>query len=98
TEYSNTGALVIQEGVKSSGRPITLYGGKEGSWITRQTLLDLYALSEVSGQQLTLQLWSRTFNVTFRRPAIEAEPISRIADPSVTHNYAITINLMEVTP
>jgi len=49
-------------------------------------------------QTLTLALWDRTFNVMFRRPALEADEIIRKANPSAEHDYAITINLMEITP
>lgn len=95
-EYSLTGALILQEGAKQSGRPITLYGGKEGAWIDRQTLLNLQLMSNVPDQTMTLVLWGTSYTVAFRRPAFEAEEILRSANPDVDHLYSITINLMEV--
>jgi hypothetical protein len=98
TDYSLIGNLVVQEGTRQDGRPITLYGGPDGAWITRATLQALYAMASVPYQTLTLALWDRTFNVMFRRPALEADEIIRKANPSAEHDYAITINLMEITP
>lgn len=97
TEYSLTGALIVQSGAMQAGRPITLYGGREGAWIKRAKLEQLYAMASVSGLQMTLQLWGRTFTVMFRETPLNAEPIRRLADPGPDWNYAITINLMEVT-
>lgn len=98
TDYSETGALVVQEGERQDGRPITLFGGREGGWISRASLESLYQLASVPNQVMTLSLWGRSFNVMFRRPALEATPIGREADPLPDHKYALTINLMEVNP
>jgi hypothetical protein len=97
TDYSMTGALVVQEGERQDGRPITLFGGR-GVWVERSTVEALYAMASVPDQVMTLALWGRTFFVIFRRPAIDAEAIRRLANPGATHKYAITINLMEITP
>lgn len=97
TDYSMTGSLVVQEGQRQDGRPITLYGGRE-VWISRATIESLYAMASVPDQRMTLALWGRSFTVMFRRPAIEAEPIRRIANPGSEHKYAVTINLMEINP
>lgn len=97
TDYSETGALVIQEGERQDGRPITLFGGR-GVWVARSLVEALYAMASVPDQVMTLNLWGREFNVMFRRPALEAEPIRRLANPGPNHTYALTINLMEVNP
>lgn len=98
TDYSLTGSLVVQEGERQDGRPITLYGGTEGAWIDRATLEALYAMASVPNQPMTLALWGRTFSVMFRRPAIEAQEIMRQANPGPDHQYAVTVNLMEINP
>lgn len=98
TEYSLTGSLIVQEAERQDGRPITLFGGRTGAWMTRAALEALYELASVPDQVMTLNLWGREFTVIFRRPAIEAEEITRVADPGASHQYAITINLMEVNP
>lgn len=97
TDYSMTGALVVQEGERQDGRPITLFGGRD-VWVERATIEALHAMASVPDQLMTLALWGRSFTVMFRRPAIEAEPIRRMANPGAGHKYAATINLMEINP
>ena len=98
TEYSLVGNLVVHEGSRQDGRPITLFGGKEASWISRADLEQLYAMASVPEKEFTLVLWGRSFNVMFRRPPIQVEPIRRLANPGPDHKYAVTINLMEINP
>jgi hypothetical protein len=38
TEYSLTGALIVDSGQRLAGRPITLQGDQSGGWITRSTV------------------------------------------------------------
>lgn len=98
-EYSLSGALIVQEGVKLRGREITLFGGEDSAWITRAVLLQLYAFASAPGKVMTLTLHARTFTVMFRHPgAIEAAEIIRQADPADSDFYSVTINLFEVTP
>lgn len=96
SEYSIGGALVIQEGVKQTGRPITLFGGSDGAWITRSQLIELRTIAEQAGKILILNLWGQVFNVMFTRPPIVAEEIMRQADPGDDHFYSVTVNLIEV--
>lgn len=98
TDYSLAGNLVVQEGSRQDGRPITLFGGREAAWISRADLEQLYAMASVPQQQLTLSLWGRSFTVMFRRPPMDVEAIRRIANAGPDHSYAVTINLMEITP
>ncbi|KMQ75304.1 hypothetical protein [Marinobacter subterrani] len=97
TDYSATGSLIVQEGERQDGRPITLATG-DGRVLTRAELLQLYALAAIPNQVLTLTLWGRTFSVMFRRPALEAQELYRQANPGTDHPYTVTINLMEITP
>lgn len=98
TEYSLPGNLMVQEGARQDGRPITLYGGKEGAWASRSLVESLYSMASIPEHTMTLNLWGRAFNVMFRRPPLSATPIHRLANPGPDHQYAITINLMEVNP
>ena len=96
-DYSLTGALVIQEGVKYGGRPITLFGGEDTAWVTRATVTALFQSTAVAGRKMTLTYHDRVFTVMWRRPQpIEATEIRRVANPGPTDWYNITINLMEV--
>ena len=45
-EYSITGALLLDSSTRLAGRPITLQGSEDAGWLTRTTLLALYALAE----------------------------------------------------
>ncbi|MCK7547196.1 hypothetical protein ACFQGA_09590 [Marinobacter koreensis] len=98
TDYSQTGSLIVQEGERQDGRPITLFGGRDGAWMSRAELEQLYSLASVPSKQFTLNLWGRTFNVMFRRPPLTVEPIRRMANPGPDHQYAVTVNLMEINP
>lgn len=98
TEYSLSGALIVQEAAKQDGRPFTLYGGNEGAWATRATIKALHQMASVPGKTLTLSLWGQQYTVIFRRPALAAAEIMRLANPGDDHFYSITINLTEVNP
>lgn len=74
SEYSLTGALVVEEAVKLAGRPITLAG--EWAWIDITTLADLRALAATPGWTGTLVLADgRSFTVAFREGGVTAEPV-----------------------
>lgn len=91
-EYSTTGALLIDLGVKQAGRPITLTGEEDKAWTTRKTVLDLQALAAEPGREMTLVIAGRSFQVLFRqsdgRP-IEAEPVFRTIPPGDDHKYIL---------
>jgi len=99
SDYSITGALLIDEAAKQAGRPITLEGQNDQGWVERQTLLDLYDLAAMAGARHALELADgRTFNVTFRpgESAITAKPLIRLAVPTSTAKYIVTLRLTEV--
>lgn len=97
TEYSLTGALIVQEAVKQAGRPITLEAKQEGLWVTRATVLELRALAETPGWSGTLTLHDgRTFTVCFREDRISAEPVRHIAPLESGDAYTMTLKLMTV--
>lgn len=107
TEWSITGALLVQEGEKQAGRPITLIGGRTWAWMTRVALLALQSqLDNAPGTGLTLVLHdSRSFQVIPRMDesgAIQASPLPRIgdsgfADPSDDDWYYIDeLRLLEI--
>jgi len=72
-DRSLTGGLIIQEGLKQYGRPITLEG-----WLSRSVVEALVAKEAGAGVVMDLVLPDeRTFFVTFDRNnvAVEARPI-----------------------
>lgn len=81
TEYSLTGALLVEQATKQAGRPITLVGGKDFAWLTRAQAAALKALLD-TGAAMTLTLHdARTFTVL---PANDAPlviaPLPRVRD------------------
>jgi hypothetical protein len=98
TEYSITGALLVQSSERLSGRPITLQGEESAGWIRRDVLLSIRAAASVPGDVLALTLADgRTFSVMFAPGnPITARPIARPELPPNTHPYVATVRLIEV--
>lgn len=75
-EYSLTGDLIIEESVKQNGRPITLVGAENKSWIEKTTLDALTASAQIPNLKMTLSLISgQSFTVRWdlsKEKAIEA--------------------------
>lgn len=106
SDYSLTGALIIQSATKLKGRPITLIGQSDGSdhtvWISRSALLALKTALDVAGATFTLTLHdARTFTVMANGP-LKATPLPAYksllpADPDSTHWYLLNeLPLIEV--
>ena len=103
-ERSLTGALIIQEGVKLKGRPITLEAKSEEQgyvWMDRTTLLALKTLEETPGWSGTLTLAdARTFTVSFREDGLIADPVihqtASTANALTALPYTFTLQLMTV--
>ena len=85
TEYSTSGALLIQEGVKLKGRYITLAGKDDMAWITREQGVTLLSMANSPGLVMTLRFLHPgtmatllTFNTMFRhfeKPAVDIKRI-----------------------
>jgi hypothetical protein len=101
-ERSITGALLVQiaERINDTGRPITLGPpDPEAAWMSRATLDQLLAWSNIPAKQLTLSLRGTTHQVLFRHqdePVIEAEPVKFVSDEDGTDLYLVTIRLMKI--
>lgn len=94
SQYSVTGALVIESTAKQAGRPITLQGG----WIARTLVEDLRAWSLVAGRQMTLLLHGVTHTVVFdhERGALAAAPVIPYATPDAADNYTVTLRFLKI--
>ena len=101
-EYSLTGALIVQTGVRLAGRPITLAGWASGrdysAWISRAGLIALRAALEAPDTSYTLTLHdARTFTVTARHESagpltVEPLPVYKDlppANPGSSHWYVV---------
>lgn len=100
-ERTITGHLVVQEGVKVHGRPITLRSGG-GEWTPLSVVRQLEVLRDQPLRVMPLVLPDgREFSVIFNRSdgaEIEAEPLFRSVIPSPDDDYLITVRLLTVAP
>lgn len=102
SEYSLTGALLVEQTAKQAGRPITLIGGKDFAWLSRADVIALKTLLD-TGNVMTLTLHdARSFTVI---PADDAalgvSPLPTVKDsgpanPSSTARYVLeSLKLIE---
>lgn len=100
-ERTLTGALVVQEGLKLYGRPITL-AANGGVWTPLSVVRQLEALRDQRGLVMPLTLpGGATHSVIFNRAsgqALEAKPIERLVEPGPDELYEITLRLITVAP
>lgn len=98
--YTTTGALLIEEGVKQSGRPITLEGAIEKTWCPRSMIDQLHAWAATPGIVLSLTLRGVARNVTFdhERGALQGLPVQFCDDASITADdlYCPTLRFLEL--
>lgn len=100
-EYSITGALIIDQGMRLAGRPITLEASDEGGWkdMTRAVVIQLRELTTQAGQPFLLTLADgRQFTVVFRpgEEPFSARPLADRENPPADWPYIITLRLTEV--
>lgn len=100
-QRSLTGALIIQEGVKLYGRPITL-ASNGGAWFTLARVQQLRNLAEQRGRvmQLTLANGDQHF-VTWNfaaGPAVQARMLHRRVNPDLDSLHELTLRLITVAP
>ena len=101
--YAIDGALIIQEGKKKSGRPITLQpADQEMGWIKLHELRKLRDWSVLQGENFRLQFEqphdSRQFTVKFNHQdgALEAAPVKGIPAVSLDDYYNVTLRFLEL--
>lgn len=108
-EYSLTGALLIQEGVKQKGRPITLIAADNMAWLTRIEGDTLQSLRNSPGLVMTLKFVHKTnpllvrfsYNVMFRHAegGVELENIKNFDQYEDDAWYIVkSLKFMETLP
>lgn len=105
-DYTLTGAVLVHVATKAAGRPITLVGEEDHSWVTRATVEALKAFADVPPDQQTgdgiyqLTLRGVTRDVVFRHH--DGEPMSssiilyKGKEPVAGDFYQIKLKFMEV--
>lgn len=100
-QRSLSGALIIQEGGKLYGRPITL-SSNGGAWFTLATVRALEAKRDTAQKIMPLTLPDgREFYVTWNHAAgapVEAAPLFRQVAPQSGALYELTLRLITVAP
>lgn len=98
TDYTTTGALVLDAWAKQAGRPITLQGATNRAWCERGALLTLRTWAGQPGLVLALLLRGVVHQVAFNHEAgaLGAEPIDDVVDPVDADPYAVTLRFLEL--
>ena len=100
-EHSITGALLVQEGLKQYGRPITLKANG-GVWTPLSVVRQLEALRDQRLKVMPMVLPDgREFSVIFNRadgPPLKATQVFRTVNPAPEEIYDIELRLITVAP
>lgn len=97
TEHSLTGALIVDEGVKAAGQPVTLQSGADFGEVSLSTLQALQALL-TAGRVMSLNFHGRLMDVMWRHSdkAIEAKPVMEFNAYGPDSLWFISLRLMRV--
>jgi hypothetical protein len=95
TEYSLTGALIVERATKQAGRPITLVGGKDFVWITRAALLALKVLLDTRATSTLTLHDARTFSVIPDAEPLTAYQLPRVKDSGFSNPNGDTWYVIE---
>lgn len=100
-ERSVTGVLLVQEGQKVHGRPITLQSNG-GVWTPLSVVRQLEVLRDQLGRVMPLVLPDgREFSVIFDRTngaPLTAKQIHRTVNPGANEPYDVNLRLITVAP
>ncbi|CAN7366086.1 hypothetical protein LJR118_002175 [Acidovorax sp. LjRoot118] len=100
TEYSTTGALLVDVGERLAGRPITLQATDEHGWLARTVLQDVLALAaDPEGVYVFTHADGREFTVMFAPDdPVTATPFAstRPELPGDDYPYVTTVRLIEI--
>lgn len=91
------GGMVIEQSLRTKGRPVTLVGDEDRGWLAKAQLDLLYALASSVGA-LTLTLADgRVLAVMFSgAQPIQARGLWPLALPSATDMYVVKLSLIQV--
>ena len=91
------GAVVVQADAQQTGRLITLAGGDNFGWVSKDTLELLRTLSRQTDTEMTLTLNDGSeHNVIFTGDRLHAEQVFEHSFPDDEHPYVLTLYLMEL--
>lgn len=100
-EYSIKGALIIENGLRLAGRPISLQAPDESmAWHPRSVIDQLYLWSAQAGQDFHLTMQDgQVFNVAFRHhepPAFEPKPVTGLGSQAPNSDWTIKLKFIVI--
>lgn len=98
-QTSITGAAILDIGVRTSGRPITLAGGPSFAWLDYATVSQLKTWAASAVAQMSLNIHGDSFSVVFRhqdKPALDLQPIVDYATPDSADWFAGQLKFMSI--
>lgn len=100
--YTLTGSLIVEQGVKQAGRPISLRAEPDMAWVTRATVDQLRAAAAIAGRQFQLVLEypndTRTFLVIFDTTSnpISAAPVKGFPGHLASDFFRVELKFLEI--
>lgn len=96
--YSLTGALIIEQGTKQAGRPVSLAADDDMNWARRTVVETLRLWSATAGRRMTLVIAGVSRTVMFAADnAITAKPVKNIPQYADADVFHLAVNFIEVT-
>ena len=98
-QYSLGGAVIVQQGTKLAGRPVTLGNEDQHNWLRKATITTLLAWADVPELEMTLTTPDgRSYNTCFARPALSnTTPVNYASPEDGTAQYeAVQVHLLTI--
>ncbi|MBX7228424.1 MAG: hypothetical protein K1X48_02310 [Burkholderiaceae bacterium] len=101
--YTLTGSLIIEQGTKQAGRPISLSAEPDMAFVTRATVQTLRNWAAIAGRKFKLVFQypsdTRQFLVVFNHAdePISAEPVKGFPGHESNDWFRISLKFLEVT-
>lgn len=95
--YSLTGALIIEQGTKQTGRPISLSCDDDMNWASRSVVETLRSWSSTAGRRMTLDIGGVSHPVMFASGnPITAKPVKNLPSFDSGDYFHLSLKLIEV--
>jgi hypothetical protein len=96
SRYSVTGALLVNSGLKLTGRPITLLAGQSWGWVNRTTALAVQTLAALQSPALVLVYRGTTYQVTWATQGTPfvATPLVDFSNPQAESRYILNLRFI----
>jgi hypothetical protein len=98
SEFTTTGALLIESAMKQAGRPISLNNTEDQAWLTKAICDQIKTWASLPGIALTLVYRGVTHSVVFdhEKTAFEAYPLVFYRETVSGDYYIVNIRFIEV--